>query len=64
MKHAKIYFQKLQSWGIIGNIAEKGRREVLPQSIEEIPDDLKDILSRYNISDDKIMEAISKRVKQ
>lgn len=63
-KYAKIYFQKLQSWGIIGDIIEKGRREVLPQSIEEIPDDLKDFLSRYNISDDEIMEAISKRVKQ
>lgn len=63
-KYAKIYFQRLRSLGVIGDIIEKGRREVLPQSIEEIPDDLKDFLSHYNVSDDKIMEAISKRVKQ
>ncbi|MDE7477204.1 MAG: hypothetical protein K2M91_04510, partial [Lachnospiraceae bacterium] len=63
-KYAKIYFQRLQALGVIGDIIEKGRRKVLPQSIEEIPDDLKDFLSHYNVSDDKIMEAISKRVKQ
>ena len=62
--YAKDYFDKLQSLGVIGDIAERGRRKVLPQSIEEISGDLKDILFHYNISDDEIMDAINKRVKQ
>lgn len=60
-KYAKMYYQKLLSLGVIGDIIERGRREVLLQSIEEIPDDLKDFLSHHSISDDKIMDAISKR---
>ena len=47
--------------GVLGEVGERGRRKVLPQSIEEISGDLKDILSHYNISDDEIMDAISKR---
>ena len=60
--YAKDYFDKLQSLGVIGDIAERGRRKVLPQSIEEISGDLKGILSRHDISDDEIMCAISKRI--
>ena len=47
---------------MIGDVGEKGRRKVLPQSMEEISGDLKNLLSHYNISDDEIMSAISKRV--
>ena len=60
--YEKDYFDKLQSLGVIGDIAERGRRKVLPQSIEEISGDLKGILSRHDISDDEIMCAISKRI--
>lgn len=60
--YAKDFFDKLLSFGVIGDIGKKGRRKVLPQSIEEISSDLKDFLSHQNISDDKILDAISKRV--
>ena len=59
--YAKQYYENLQTMGVLGEVGERGRRKVLPQSIEEISGDLKDILSHYNISDDEIMDAISKR---
>ena len=62
--NAKQYYENLQSLGVLGEVGERGRRKVLPQSIEEISGDLKDILFHYNISDDEIMDAINKRVKQ
>lgn len=60
--NAKQYYENLQSLGVLGEVGERGRRKVLPQSIEEISSDLKDFFSHHNISDDKIMDAISKRV--
>lgn len=60
--YAKDFFDKLLFSGVIGDVGEKGRRKVLPQSMEEISGDLKNLLSHYNISDDEIMSAISKRV--
>ena len=60
--YAKEYYEKLESLGVLGEKGEKGRRKVLPQSIKEIPSSLKDILSRYDISDDEITSAISKRI--
>lgn len=61
-KYAQGFFEKLQSYGVIGGAAEKGRREVCPQSIEEIPNELREILSRNDVSDDEIAIAISKRM--
>lgn len=62
-KYAKDFFDKLLSLGIIGDsTVYNNRHKVLPQSIEEIPSGLKDILSRNGISDDEIMSAIGKRI--
>lgn len=62
-KYAKDFFDKLLSLGIIGDsTVDNNRHKVLPQSIEEIPSGLKDILSRNGISDDEIMSAIGKRI--
>ncbi len=60
--YAKQYYEKLQSLEVLGEMGERGRRKVLPQSIEEISVDLKELLTHYNISDDEIMSAISKKL--
>lgn len=59
--YAKDFFRRLCSYGVIGDEVEKGRHKVCPQSIEDLPNELKEFLSGYGISDDKIEEAISKR---
>lgn len=59
--YAQEFFNKLQSIGIIGDIAEKGRHKVTLKSIGAIPDELKDFLSRQGITDDEIKAAIEKR---
>lgn len=60
-KYADKFFKDLKSYEVIGDITEKGRRKVTPKSIEDIPDELKEFLSRQGITDDKIKEAIEKR---
>lgn len=59
--YAQDFFRRLHFYGVIGDKTEKGRRKVCPQSIEDVSNELKEFLSRYGISDDKIEEAISKR---
>ena len=62
--YAKEFFEQLKFYKVLGDSKEKGRLKVLPQSIEEIPDELKNRLLRYGISDNEIEDAIGKREKQ
>ena len=59
--YANDFFQQLLSYGVIGDVIEKGRREVCPQSIEDVPSELKERLHSQGFDDDVIREAIEKR---
>lgn len=60
--NADKLFKQLQKYGIISDFTvEKGRCKVCPHSIDEIPDELTEHLSRQGITDDAITKAIEKR---
>jgi len=61
-RYAKDFFSKMQSYGIIGDVAEKGRRKVCLQSVEDMSSELRDCLSRCGKSADDIAAAIDKRL--
>ena len=59
---AKKYFDELYKRGILGGNEDRYKRlEVLPQSPEDLTDDLRNLLSQYGYSDDNIINAINAR---
>lgn len=59
--YAKDFYNDLVSYDILGEIIEKGRREVLLHSVEDMKSELREHLFRCGIADDKIVAAIGKR---
>lgn len=59
--YARDFYNSLTSYGVLGGMAERGRRTVILQSIEDMPSELRDRLDRCGITDDDIVAAIAKR---
>ena len=59
--YAKDFYNELVSYDILGEVVEKGRRKVLPQSVEGVKSELRERLFRCGITDEIIVAAIGKR---
>lgn len=59
--YAKDFYNELVSYNILGEVVEKGRRKVLPQSVEGVKRELRKRLFGCGITDEKIVAAIGKR---
>lgn len=59
--YARDFYNDLTSYSVLGGMAEKGRRTVVLQSIEDMPSELRARLSRCGITDDDIAVAIGRR---
>lgn len=61
---AKAYYTKLQDLGVVGGTPNGySQLEVLPASMEDLSDSIKEILHKFGYSDDKIKEAFASRAK-
>lgn len=60
---AKDIYEELHVAGLLGEFNHHKQRLVVPKTIDEIPIELKKLLSEYNVSDSMIEEAIAKRHK-
>lgn len=63
-RRANIFVRQLNECGLVNDLDAKLPRKVLPQSIEEVPEKVLDILQSNGISLDEISDTLHRRVKK